>query len=69
MIKTKILNSLVRMVCEKEGGKKKLDAPQAREFFKIIAGFYVSDNGEAQQFVTNLAAYISLHEKKAKKKK
>lgn len=37
MSKTKILNELVKMVCEKEKGKKQLDAGQAREVIKVIS--------------------------------
>lgn len=35
--KTQLLNKLVKMVCEKEGGKKQLNAGQAREALKVIA--------------------------------
>lgn len=64
--KTKILNRIVRMVCEKEGGRKKLDAPQAREVIRIIATLIFTD-AEFDQLMYNYG--FELTEKKAKKKK
>jgi hypothetical protein len=62
MTKTKILNHLVKMVCEKEKGKKQLNAGQARECLKIIINLLYNDA------TFELFAYDYHTKKKAKKK-
>lgn len=66
--KTKILNQLVKMVCEKEGGRKKLDAPQAREAIKVIAYLELT----SEEFCSLINEYrcelLKGTSKKAKKK-
>lgn len=66
MTKTQCLNQLVKMVCEKEGGKKQLNAGQAREAIKVIVTLMQTNT----VFYSMLFSYLNfLCEKKAKKKK
>jgi hypothetical protein len=63
MTKTKILNQLVKMVCEKEKGKKQLNAGQAREVIKVIATLFSSD----LVFASTFQQYVSyLRKQRAK---
>jgi hypothetical protein len=61
--KTKILNQLVRMVCEKEGGKSQLNAGSCREIIKVIATLFSSD----LVFASTFQQYVS-HVRKQKAK-
>lgn len=66
MTKTQCLNKLVKMVCEKEKGKKQLNSGNCREVLKVIA-FLVQTSPEFDGLFYNYCN--DLYEKKAKKKK
>lgn len=57
MTKTKLLNQLVKMVCEKEKGKKQLNAGQAREVIKVFSKLL-----EDKDFYKTYLLYINLVE-------
>lgn len=67
MTKTQCLNQLVKMVCEKEGGRKQLNAGMARETIKVFAQLIPTSpfNDLFFEYIKMLDA----DKKKAKKKK
>jgi hypothetical protein len=59
MSKTKCLNILVKKLCEKEKGKKQLNAGNAREVIKVFVKLLLSD----QEFNDTINNYCELVEK------
>ena len=67
--RTKILNQLVKMVCEKEGGKKQLNAGNCRQAIKVIAMLELQSQYFCDLFDDYRCELLKGTPKKAKKKK
>lgn len=62
--KRDVLNSVVRMLCGKDGGKKQLNAGEARRVVKALGTLLITN----EEFITTFGEYLHQHEIELHKK-